>query len=336
MKTVFGNTKIKRWLLPAALLGTVFICSAGADWLAPYSPQAESRTYAYHPPSRVHFRDGQGKLSLFRPFVYQTRLSFDSLRRRHYTEETGEKFYLKFFGRRFISVPEPAKIYLLGTDPRGRDVFSRILFGTRVSLAAALLGVALATTIGFLVGGIAGYFGGWTDHFLMRVSEFFIMIPGFYLLLALRSTLPAGLDSRQTFLLIVLILSMIGWGSLSRVVRGMTLSLKEREFVAAAKVLGRGPFGILTRHILPHLVSYLGVAVSLAIPGYILGESALSLLGLGIQDPDVSLGNLLQDCMSIPSIQLSPWVLAPGFWLAFISFCFYLLGDRIAQSGEIQ
>jgi len=265
----------------------------------------------------------------FLPHLYfcKTRARLDENLKRTYEEIPGEKFIIRPGIARLFHVPEKARFYLLGADSRGRDIFSRILYGTRISLAIALLGAGVACAIGVLIGILAGYFGGKVDQLLMRFSEFFIMIPGFYLLLALRSALPPNLGSKETFTLIVLILSVIGWGSMARVVRGMTLSLRERDFIAATRALGRSSPEILFRHILPHLVPYLGVVLSLAIPGYILGESALSLLGLGIQEPDVSLGNLLKDALAIPHIEFHPWVLIPGFWIAFISFNFYILGD---------
>lgn len=319
--------------LPFLFIFILIALAAGAAWFAPYTPQDEDRMRSYHPPSKIRFSGHSGKDSL-RPFIHPTTVRFDESLRRTYVEDTGRKVFVAFGGGHLFSVPRGEKIYLLGADSRGRDIFSRLLYGTRISLAIALLGVLIATSIGLVIGGTAGYFGGMTDQVLMRLAEFFIMIPGFYLLLALRSALPPQLGSTETFVLIVVILSVIGWGSLARVIRGMTLSLRESDFVSAAKVLGRPHREILAGHIVPHLAAYLGIVLSLAIPGYILGESALSLLGLGIQEPDVSLGNLLKDALSIPHIEFHPWTLFPGFWIGCIVFNFYLLGDLLARKEK--
>ncbi len=324
------------WILGLLYTGAIF-----ADFLAPYSYQNEQRDYSYCEPTRVHFIDENGQWR--RPFVYGVKVAFDDYHKRIYENDRTQKYDLQFFVQgdeykvigllplrlRLFGVTEPGRIYLLGADSRGRDLFSRILYGGRISLSIGLLGVAISFSIGLLVGGIAGYYGGRVDNILMRVCEMFMMVPGFYLLLALRSVVPADFNSMQVYISIVVILSFIGWAGLARIIRGMCLSLREREFVLAAKSMGVSDLGIIVKHILPHTVSYSIIAVMLSIPGYILAESALSLIGLGIQDPYASWGNLLSEAMGILQIQFAPWILIPGVFILVTVMCFNVIGDAL-------
>jgi len=312
-----------------------------ADFFAPYSYDNEHREYAYCRPVAVRFFDNAGRLR--RPFVYGMTISFDEYHQRVYQEDETRVYPLRFFVKgdtykilglipadiRLFGVEAPGRIHLLGADSRGRDLFSRILYGGRVSLSIGLIGVAISYSIGLLIGGIAGYYGGKVDQILMRVCEMFMMVPGFYLLLALRAVVPADFNSVQVYCSIIVILSFIGWAGLARIIRGMCLSLKEREFVLAARVMGLSDLRIIVRHILPHTVSYSMVAVMLSIPGYILAESGLSLIGLGIQDPYASWGNLLSEAMGILSIQFAPWILIPGIFIFMTVMCFNVIGDAL-------
>ncbi len=317
--------------------GFVLVLMAGAlfaDWLAPYPPQEEARNHSYHPPTPVHFRDKEGHFSL-KPFVYATQPSYDAYLRRLYPEDVSTKYFLRFGWLKLVSVDGPGRFYLLGTDSRGRDLLSRILYGARLSLSMALLGAGLAGMMGLLAGSVSGYFGGKVDALLMRLAEFFIMIPGLYLLLALRSALPPELGSKQVYGLIVAVLGLIGWGSVARVIRGMVFTIRERDFILAAKVLGRSDLEILIRHIFPHTLSYLAIVISISVPGYILGEAALSILGLGIQEPDVSWGNLLTESLAIAHLRFHPWITAPAIFIMATSLCFNRLGDLLKdQSGK--
>ena len=309
-----------------------------ADFIAPYSYQEEARQHSYAPPTKIHMID-QGRFT--RPFVYAQSLSFNENHERVYREDKSQRYSLRLFVptqkyfilgiipsmTRLWGVDVPGKIYLFGTDSRGRDIFSRLLYGARISLSIGLIGVLISFGLGLLVGGIAGYYGGIVDNILMRLCEMFMMVPGFYLMLALRSVVPDNFNSYQVYLSIVVILSFIGWAGLARIIRGMSLTLKEREYVLAAKMLGLSDFKIIIRHILPHTLSYSIVAIMLSIPGYILGEAALSLIGLGIQDPLASWGNMLSEAMSIAHIQLHPWVLMPGFFIFMTVMSFNIVGD---------
>lgn len=326
----------KGWfsVLSIMFLGLLVLSTCFASWIVPYNPNEEVRGSSYHPPSRIHFLNEPGKFD-FRPFIYETKSYFDENMKRTYSEIKTKKYFIKLGSKKLLAVEKPARLYILGADSRGRDLFSRIIYGARTSLAIAIIGVFIATTLGFLIGAISGYFGGWLDHILMRIAEFFIMIPGFYFLLALRGALPPTLGSLEIYLLIIIILSFIGWGGIARVIRGMVLSLREREFIYASRMLGISDFKILFKHILPHTFSYLTVIISVSLPGYILGESALSVLGLGIQEPNISLGNLLIEALSIAHLKFHPWVLYPGFFIFLIAFSCNVLGDAFREKQQI-
>lgn len=323
------------WVLIALYAAAVF-----AEFLSPYSYKNEDRTFSYFPPSQICLiKDGWWSW----PYIHGVEMTYNELRARVYTrdEETiypirlmvqGEPYrFLGIFNTsiHLFGVDAPGRIFVLGSDSRGRDIFSRILYGARISLSIGIIGVVISFILGMVVGGVAGYCGGWVDNLLMRICEMLMMVPGFYLLLALRAAVPDNFNSVQTYMAIVVIFSMIGWPSLARIIRGMCLTLRERDYVLAAKVMGVSDFKIIMTHLLPHTVSYTIFAVMLAIPGYILGESALSLIGLGIQDPYASWGNMLTDAMSIVRIQIAPWILWPAFFIFVTVLCFNVIGDAL-------
>ncbi len=310
------------WTLLILYLSALF-----APAIAPYHYETERRAISYAPPSQIRIIDSEGNLN--RPFIYKRNYHFDQYYQRVYQEDKSQKFPIRFFTRgdryhflklfetdfHLFGVDDPAYLNLFGTDSRGRDLFSRIIYGGQISLSIGLIGVLIALVIGSLLGGISGYFGGKTDSFLMRLTEVIIIIPSFYLMLSLRSIYIDELTSLEIYFLIVFIMSFIGWPGIARVVRGMAISLRKREYVLAARALGASHFQIIRKHIVPHTFSYLIVSASISVPGYILGESALSLLGLGIQDPYASWGNLLSEAMAISQIRLHPWILIPGIFI---------------------
>ena len=228
-----------------------------------------------------------------------------------------------------VKVNSPGRLFLLGTDINGRDVFSRLFYGGQISLTIGFLALMISFPIGLLYGGIAGYFGGAIDNIMMRIAEAIMSIPGFYLLISLAAILPANMTSIQRFTLITVILAFIGWAGLSRVVRGMVLSIKNQEFVEAAKAIGASPMRIITKHILPQTASYVIVAITLSVPGYILAESGLSFLGLGIQQPDASWGNMLKEAQEYINVLYRPWLLTPGFLIFIAVLAFNLVGDAV-------
>ena len=324
------------------VLLTLYFLAIFADFIAPYPFDKQHRDTPYHPPTQIHFFDEKGNFSL-RPFVYEYKLVDPVFKtyqidysKKHYIYffVEGDKHYLLGFIPTNIHLfgVKDGRIFLLGADKLGRDIFSRLLYGGRISLSIGVIGVLLSFSIGALVGGISGYFGGWIDNILMRISEVVMSFPGFYLMLALRAIFPITLSSVQVYFLIVIILSFIGWAGLARVIRGMVLSIREQEYVLAAKSYGASSLRIIVRHILPNTYSYLLISATLAIPSYILGESALSLLGLGIQEPYASWGNMLAAARNISAISSYPWILAPGVAIFITILAFNLLGDALRDA----
>jgi peptide/nickel transport system permease protein len=235
--------------------------------------------------------------------------------------------------RHFFGAVGPGKINLLGTDEQARDQFSRLLYGGRVSLSIGLLGVAISFPLGMLVGGISGYFGGLVDGVLMRGVEVLMTIPSIYLIVALAKVLPDTFSSSDRFILIVLITSLVSWTSLARVIRGEVLSIKQREFVQAARAVGGQPLYIIVRHILPQTATFVIISATLSIPSFIGAESVLSLIGLGIQQPDPSWGNLLSLATNASILVFQPWLLwPPAILIVLTVLSFNLLGDALRDA----
>ncbi len=324
------------------VLGIIYITLFLADFIAPYTKDFSDRTMAYVPPSKVFTIDENGKLS--KPYTYNYVRTFnqDTLEieynfdrtKKHYVKFLSKGEPYKFLGiipmkRHLFTTDADGRIFLLGTDINGRDVFSRLLFGGRISMTIGFLALFVLFPIGLLYGGISGYFGGKVDAVMMRFAEAVMSIPSFYLLIILASILPSGMTSTQRFLLIVIILALIGWAGFARVVRGMVLSIKNQEYVQAAQSIGASKMRIITKHILPQTTSFVIVAMTLSIPSYILSESGLSFLGLGIQQPDASWGNMLKEAQEFTNIIYRPWLLAPGFLIFVSVLAFNLIGDTI-------
>jgi peptide/nickel transport system permease protein len=321
------------------ILAILYLLVIFADFFAPYNYDQDNPNYCWAPPSKIKLFDLEK--GLLRPCLVLHETSFDRYYQRTY-QETKQVVPIKFFTRGYeykilglwptnihLFGVNQGRIHLLGADYKGRDIFSRLLYGGRVSLTIGLIGVAISFVIGMIVGGISGYFGGWVDNCIMRLVEMMMLLPGFYFLLALRSSFPPGMDSREVYILIVVILSFIGWASIARVIRGMVLSIRENEFVLAARANGIGSLRIIFNHILPHTFSYVVVALCLSIPSYIIGEAALSFLGLGIQEPYASWGNMLVATKSIVNIKLYPWIIAPGIAIIITTMCFNIIGERL-------
>ena len=324
------------------VLGIIYFALFFADFIAPYTKDFSDRTMAYVPPSKIFTIDENGKFS--KPYTYNYKREFDSQKLKIvYTLDRSQKHYVKFFAkgqkykflglipmkRHLVTTDESGRLYLLGTDINGRDVFSRILFGGRISMTIGFLALFVLFPIGLLYGGIAGYFGGKTDMIMMRFAEAVMSIPSFYLLIILASILPSGMTSVQRFMLIVVILALIGWAGFARVVRGMVLSIKNQEYIQAAKSIGASRLRIIVKHILPQTTSFVIVAMTLSVPSYILSESGLSFLGLGIQQPDASWGNMLKEAQEYTNIIYRPWLLTPGFLIFIAVLAFNLIGDTI-------
>lgn len=324
---------MRRPYIKAALiiLGFIYGACLLADVIAPYHYETEKREYSYAPPNMVQVSH-QGQWVW--PFVYGYQLSFDQYHRRVFTVDISKRYPVKFFHEgKMMTVPD-GRWYVLGADSRGRDVFSRLLYGGRISLTIALIGALLAFGIGLMMGVISGYAGGIVDWVLMRLSDMLMILPTFYLMLAIRSGMPPAVNSLMVYGMVVLILALVGWASLARVIRGMTLSLKERDYVYAARLLKVPPLVIMLKHILPHTSAYALVAMSFAIPSYIMAEAGLSLIGLGIQDPIPSWGNMLSECMNVMVITQAPWLLVTGLLMIIIVMCFNTLAEGLRDAVD--
>ncbi len=225
-------------------------------------------------------------------------------------------------------------VYLFGADQYGRDIFSRLIYGSQISLSIGIVGILISFSLGLLIGGISGYFGGGVDTVLMRFCELIMSIPALYLIISLRNTFPPGLSSSMVYLMIAVILSVIGWASLARVIRGMTLSLRERQFVLAARAMGQSHLRVICRHILPNTYSYVIVSATLVVPYYILNEVVLSFLGIGIQEPNASWGLMLEAAQNTEYLQRFPWLLAPGGAIFVTVLAFNFLGDGLRDAAD--
>ncbi len=323
-----------RLAFPLTIIGFFLLLATLADIIAPYPYSLQNRKAPFHPPTRIHlFMDGKPTL----PYVHPYRMT-DPLFK-VYEEDKNITCRLRFFsktqnGYRLLSVEDPCHLYVLGTDKLGRDIFSRLVYGSRVSLTIGLVGVSITFLLGSLIGGISGYLGGKVDTAIMRLVEVLLAIPTFYLMLSLRSVFPLTMESFQVFLMVIFILSFLGWAGLARVIRGMVLSIREKEFVQSAKTYGAGTLRILKVHILPNTYYYLIVSATLSFPGYILAEASLSFLGLGIQEPFPSWGNMLSDARNINLVVAHPWILSPGMALFLLVIAFNLLGDNLLKSEK--
>lgn len=329
MNTIKKLLKDKIVLTAMIVLLSMYACIIFAGLFAPYSRDFSDRSMSYCPPSKIFIINQQGKLSW--PYTYNYKRSFNpETFRMDYYPDRSEKYFLKFLSNgKFISVDEPGRLFLLGADINGRDVFSRLFYGGQISLTIGFLALFVSFPLGLLYGGIAGYFGGLTDNIMMRVAEAIMSIPSFFLLITLAAVLPSNMTSAQRFALITIILAFIGWAGFSRVVRGMVLSIKNQEFIEASRSLGAGSLRIITRHILPQTASYVIVAMTLSVPGYILAESGLSFLGLGIQQPDASWGNMLKEAQEYINVLYRPWLLTPGFLIFAAVLAFNIVGDAV-------
>jgi len=312
------------------------------DFIAPYNPNTRDPKASYLPPSMIYIFDN-GKLSA--PFIYKRISTFnEETFTKKIIEDKSTKYFLKFFVKgdkykllgaipcniHLFGTSGNQRLYLFGTDKNGRDIFSRILHGGKPSLTIGFVGLLIVFPLGLLYGGVAGFLGGSIDNLMMRVAEALMSLPYFYLIVVLASILPANISNSQRFLLITIILSFVSWAGLSRVIRGQVLSVKEEEYVQAAKAIGISNLKIIVKHILPQTTSYVIIAATLSIPGFIIGESALSFLGIGITQPDPSWGNILAEGKELSNMLLRPWILLlPAFCIFTSVLTFNLIGDKL-------
>lgn len=313
-------------------------------FLSPYTPEHRTQ-YPFAAPNGLHFfRDGR-----LDPYVYGLTLTADpATMSRKIVQDREQTFDVNFLARgpeynlfgliptniRLMQVEEGGVLVPFGTDSLGRDIFSRALNGATISLSVGLVGVAISFFLGAIIGGFSGYYGGPFDNIVQRVIEFLIAIPTIPLWLALSAAIPVGWSALQVYFVISLILSVQGWTGMARVVRGKLIQLREEDFVLDAQLAGASDWRIVVRHMLPAFASYLIVNLTLAIPFMILGETALSFLGLGLRPPIVSWGVLLQEGQNVQAILLYPWLLIPGLFVVVTVLAFSFFGDGLRDAAD--
>jgi peptide/nickel transport system permease protein len=292
----------------AVLLGLMLLAALAAPWLAPNPPNERFSDLLYAPPTWIHVGDGAGA-----PHVHPLRV-ISRLERRF--EEDGDTHVpLRWFSNGVLVSADPGNgspLLLLGTDAFGRDRFSRLLYGSRATLALGVLATLFATAVGALVGGVAGYAGGRLDTVLSRVSEFVVVLPAIYVTLALRAVMPLVLPGSTIFVLLLTIFALLGWPIVARGVRAIVLAERDREYAVAARAAGASPTRLIARHLLPAAGGYLGTQASLLLPAFILAESTMSYVGLGFPDSTPTWGTMLQDAANVALLGDAPWALAPA------------------------
>ncbi|MGX5803388.1 ABC transporter permease [Bradyrhizobium sp. Arg314] len=326
----------------AALYFGILIC----EFLAPYNLHTRNMDYIYSPPQRVHlFHNGQ----FIGPFVYgrQMTLDMDTLKR-DYIDKQDDVQRIRFFcrgdsyrfwglieGDRHLVCPaENGQLFLAGTDRLGRDVFSRIIYGARISLTIGLVGVSFSFLLGIVIGGLAGYHGGVFDLIVQRIIEVLQSIPSIPLWLALAAIMPITWSPILIYFGITVILGLLHWTGLARAVRSKLLALREEDYVLAAQLMGASSSRIIRRHLIPGFMSHLIATATISIPGMILGETALSFLGLGLRPPTTSWGILLTEARSVSVIAFYPWLLLPMLPVILVILAFNFLGDGLRDAAD--
>jgi peptide/nickel transport system permease protein len=313
-----------------------------AGFFAPYDFAAQDRDMPFAPPTAIHFVDGGGRLQV-RPFVYGPRDSSpipvgagaDSDQPyplRWFVRGAPYKIAAVFTSRvHLFGVEKPARMFLMGSDGYGRDQFSRFLFGGQISLLAGLIAAIFSVSVGILAGGIAGYYGGWIDEILMRGGELFLALPWLYLLFAVRAALPLHISQWQVFLLLVSVMGLIGWTRPARLIRGVVLSAKERNFVLAARGMGASDAYLLRRHVLPQTYAVLLTQFTLLVPQYVLAEVTLTFLGLGVGEPMPSWGALLTSLQQYSVLSSYWWMFLPALLIIPFFVVFYAAADALQE-----
>ncbi len=330
--------RLRLWPAAGTLLAACALAIA-ADFVAPYDYAAQHRDRPFAPPTRLHFVDPEGRFH-WRPFVHPSAEVPGSPG--EYREDRGRMVPLRLLVAgsrpggaghrpRLFGVDEPDHVFLLGTDRYGRDQLSRLVYGGRISLFAGLLAGVLAVGLGLVVGSVAGYFGGWVDDVLMRGAELFLALPWLYLLIAARAFLPLHVPPAAAFLLMVAVIGAVGWAAPARLIRGVVLSARERDFVRAARGFGASHGYVLRRHVMPQAYAVALTQLALRVPRYVLAEVTLSFLGLGVAEPVPSWGNLLAELQRYPVAVSYWWMYLPGLVLVAVVLSYHQLADAVRE-----
>ncbi len=332
------------------ILIIMYLMTLFAQFISPYNFTDLHSKYTYLPPTPLHWIDSTGKFHII-PFVYGVKEERNPITyAMEYVTNKKEIYPIHLFVRgesynflglfktnvHLFGISQNANgmLALFGTDKYGRDLFSRTIVGGQVSMTVGLLGIAISFAIGIVIGTLSGYIGGTFDLIIQRFIEILMSFPTLPLWLALSMIIPPSWPSTWVYFGIVTVLSILGWTGLARVIRGMTLSMKDKDFILAARLAGQNKIKIITHHILPNIMSYIIVVATLSIPGMILAESAMSFLGLGIKEPMTSWGLLLSDAESLESIELHPWFLIPGIFIIIAVLSFVFVGDALRDAFD--
>ncbi len=341
--------KHKMAMVSTVLLILIYGVGIFCEYIAPYDPNKYDVRYSYAPPQLPRFVDADGNWSL-RPFVYGLKQERDLVTMRlMFTLDPTQRYYLRFnthgvpyrmwglwaTDRHLVGLDDPEQIFfMIGADRMGRDMLSRIVYGTRISMSIGLVGVAVSLVLGIMIGGISGYYGGAIDNAIQRVIEFIRSIPTIPLWMALSAAVPKEWPPLRVYFVIVILLSFIGWTSLARVVRGRFLSLRNEDFVMAARLQGASEMRVILRHMVPAFWSHIIASLTLSIPGMILSETSLSFLGLGLRPPVISWGVLLQESQNLRAVATASWLLLPGLAVVLAVLAFNFVGDGMRDAAD--